>query len=185
MTHQPPAKAKAADRPQRPANRMRSAARRPMRSLKAGMASRPAAEPTEPTATARWAALSERPRSCPSCTMTGLNSSTAGLARAVARNKSRYCRVLSICTGVKSRPARFAGAGAFSGFSSRALPAAHTASIRPPSTQKQTRMPHRPLRKRTRRVSAAPERPTAPPMTPVARPFFSAYHFWAQPITAG
>ena len=149
------------------------------------MASRPAAEPTEPMATARWAAPSERPRSWPNCTMTGLKSSTAGVPRAVARKSSRYCRVRSIFLGGRSGPPPAAGVWAFSGFSSRALPTAHTASMAPPSAQKQTRMPHRPLKKRTSRVSAAPDRPTAPPMTPVARPFLSAYHFWAQPITAG
>ena len=33
---------------------------------------------------------------------------------------------------------------------------------------------------RTKTVRNAPLNPTAPPMTPVARPFRPLYHFWAQ-----
>ena len=46
-------------------------------------------------------------------------------------------------------------------------------------------MPACPPTHRTNSVRKAPEAPTAPPMTPVARPFLSRYHFWAQLITAG
>ena len=64
-------------------------------------------------------------------------------------------------------------------------PAPHTASIRRPSTQNAVRMLQVPMRKRPRNVSTAPDAPTAPPMTPVARPLRSAYHFCAQDMTEG
>ena len=65
------------------------------------------------------------------------------------------------------------------------LPPPHTSSISAASTQKHTRMPQPPASQRTKKVSAAPEKPTAPPTMPVASPFLSANHFWAQLITAG
>ena len=42
------------------------------------------------------AAASERPRCWASSTITGLNSSTAGVASATTKNKSQYCFVFSI-----------------------------------------------------------------------------------------
>ena len=41
------------------------------------------------------------------------------------------------------------------------------------------------MSQRPSRVSTAPDRPTAPPITPVARPLRSAYHFCAVLMTLG
>ena len=64
------------------------------------------------------------------------------------------------------------------------LPPKQTGSVSAPSAQKAPRMPctgPKPLSAvRTKTVRNAPESPTAPPMTPVARPFRPLYHFWAQ-----
>lgn len=67
---------------------------------------------------------------------------------------------------------------------SRALPIRQTGSVSAPSAQNAPRIPctgPKPFNAvRTNPVRNAPLRPTAPPMTPVARPLRPAYHFWAQ-----
>ena len=64
------------------------------------------------------------------------------------------------------------------------LPTRHTGRVTAPSAQKAPRMPcttqNPRTAVRTNTVRKAPLRPTAPPMTPVASPLRSAYHFWAQ-----
>ena len=64
------------------------------------------------------------------------------------------------------------------------LPTRQMGSVTAPSAQNAPRMPctiPKPLTAvRTNTVRNAPERPTAPPMTPVARPLRPAYHFCAQ-----
>ena len=165
--------------------------RRPIRSLSRGISKRPAALPTLPNTTLHRAAPSSRPRSMPSFKMMGLNRSTAGVEQQTAPAQSQYCFVLSICSGARSRAGVpfplpcssgfcFAGGGSVS----RALPTRQTGSVSAPSAQNAPRIPctgPNPFSAvRTNPVRNAPLRPTAPPMTPVARPLRPAYHFWAQ-----
>ena len=127
----------------------------------------------------------------PSFRMMGLNSSTAGVEKQTAPAQSQYWCVPSICRGERSRdgaaspfpclPGRgFSGGGSVR----RALPARQTGRVSAPSAQKAPRIPCTGPKPRsavrTKTVRKAPLRPTAPPMTPVARPFRPRYHFWAQ-----
>ena len=115
----------------------------------------------------------------------------AALEQQTAPAQSQYCFVLSICSGARSRDGVpfplpcssgfcFAGGGSVS----RALPIRQTGSVSAPSAQNAPRIPctgPNPFSAvRTNPVRNAPLRPTAPPMTPVARPLRPAYHFWAQ-----
>ena len=166
--------------------------RRPAESLFIGHKMRPAALPKLPTTMLRCAAPSLRPRSCPSFTITGLNSSMVGAASSTMPKHSQNGNVRSISPGKISLGGLFLffpcssgfGLGA-GGFTSRQLAAVHTASITPPKAPKAQRIPSFSPSTRTQSVKNPPESPTAPPISPVTKPFLPAYHFWAQLITAG
>ena len=186
-TSQPCANRKAAESPSDTPNRIRSVGRRPIRSLSRGISKRPAALPTLPSTTLHRAAPSSRPRSMPSFRMMGLNRSTAGVEKHTAPAHSQYCFVFSICHGERSIsflpfPCWFCLLSG--GSCSSRLPARQTGSVMAPSAQNAPRIPctgPKPFSAvRTNPVRNAPLRPTAPPMTPVARPLRPAYHFWAQ-----
>ena len=70
------------------------------------------------------------------------------------------------------------------GSSAAALPARQTGRVSAPIAQNAPRMPCTGPKPRsavrTKTVRNAPLNPTAPPITPVARPFRHLYHFWAQ-----
>ena len=156
-----------------------------MWSLSMGISIRPAALPTLPSTMLHSAAVSSSPRSMPSFKMMGLNNSTAGVEKHTAPAHNQYCFVRSICSGERSRVFLPLGCCFFCGGSlSTALPARHTGRVSAPSAQNAPRIPctgPKPFSAvRTNPVRNAPLRPTAPPMTPVARPLRPAYHFWAQ-----
>ena len=123
----------------------------------------------------------------PSFKMMGLNSSTAGVEKHTAPAHSQYCLVFSICQGERSRaflPLPCCFCALSGGSCSSRLPTRQMGRVMAPSAQNAPRMPctiQKPFTAvRTNIVKNAPESPTAPPMTPVARPLRPAYHFWAQ-----
>ena len=166
-----------------------SVGRRPIRSLSRGISRRPAALPTLPSTTLHSAACSSNPRSMPSFKIMGLNSSTAGVEKHTAPAHSQYCLVRNICRGARSMVFLPFSCGFWvcpvcGGSCKSRLPTRHTGRVTAPSAQKAPRMPcttqNPRTAVRTNTVRKAPLRPTAPPMTPVASPLRSAYHFWAQ-----